>query len=392
MSAAPLAGLTVVDLSRLLPGPLAARLLADLGARVIKVEEPSLGDPVRLAPPRRGADGALGSLLLAGVESIALDLKSPEARDVLDRLLAGADVMLDTLRPGTLERLGLAPAALAERYPRLVVCSLTGWGQGGPWAARAGHDLTYQAAAGSLAPTGGMPAVPVADVAGAWCAVASILAALHERHDSGRGGRIDAALFDAAVHANLTAWAEEAGGPRAVGEALPLSGELPCYGLYETAGGTLLAVAALEPHFWHRLCHAAGAPELEARQYSRDPADRLRVAAMIKERSAGQWAELAAEHDLPVEPVRSAAAAAAHPQAEHRGVLDRGADGLPRLAFPALFDGARPRAAERVPRLGGDTGRLLEELGMEMGLLRRFSGGVGRRFSLKRVLARWVGR
>ncbi|HZF12680.1 MAG TPA: CaiB/BaiF CoA-transferase family protein, partial [Thermoanaerobaculia bacterium] len=209
MSARPLAGVLVVDLSRHLPGPLAAHLLADLGARVVKVEEPVHGDPVRQAPPHRHGQGALATLLLSGVESIALDLKQPAAREVVRRLAGRADVLLESFRPGTLARLGLDPAELRAANPRLVVGSLSGWGQEGPWAGRAGHDLSYQATAGTLAASVGgaggprVPAVTVADLVGAWSVVTAVLAALVERGRSGEGGRIDAALVDAAAHANL---------------------------------------------------------------------------------------------------------------------------------------------------------------------------------------------
>lgn len=389
MSATPLAGLLVVDLTRLLPGPLTARLLADLGARVVKVEEPRLGDPVRLAPPFAGGESALGSMLLAGVESVALDLKNPGAREVLFALLARADVLLDTFRPGGLARLGLAPELLAGRFPRLVHCSITGWGGGGPWAERAGHDLTYQAAAGTLAPTAAMPAAPWADLAGAWSAATAVLAALVERARTGRGARIDAALHDAAVHSNLVAWAEEAGGPRAVGEPLALTGALACYGLYPAADGVPVALAALEEHFWQRFCAAAGAPGLRRLQLRRDPAARRAVATVIATRPAAEWAELAAAHDLPLEPVRSAAEAAAHPQTDHRGVLAHVFGGLPRVAFPARIDGARPRAADAAPELGADTGRVLAELGLDLPARERRRAGIGRRFSLRRWLARW---
>ncbi|HSL81199.1 MAG TPA: CaiB/BaiF CoA-transferase family protein, partial [Thermoanaerobaculia bacterium] len=168
----PLRGILVVDLSRHLPGPLAAQLLASLGARVVKVEEPRAGDPVRLAPPvvrtgprtGTGPTSSLAALLLSGVESVALDLKRPGGREVLERLLERADVLLETFRPGTLARLGFPPEELRERFPRLVVCSLSGWGEDGPYAARAGHDLTYQALAGALAPTAATPAYPVTSI------------------------------------------------------------------------------------------------------------------------------------------------------------------------------------------------------------------------------------
>lgn len=393
MSAAPLAGLLAVDLSRLLPGPLAARLLADLGARVVKVEEPRLGDPVRLAPPQVGGESALGSMLLAGVESVALDLKKPAAREVLLALLERADVLLDTFRPGGMARLGLAPETLAERCPRLVHCSLTGWGGSGPWADRAGHDLTYQAVAGTLAPSAtpsaAPPGAPWADVAGAWSAATAVLAALVEREHTGRGAHIDAALYDAALHGNLAAWAEEAGGPRALGQPLMLTGALACYGLYPAADGVPIALAALEGHFWERFCAAAEAPGLRRLHLRRDPAAKRAVAAVIAARPAAEWAELAAEHDLPVAPVHSAAQAAAHPQAAHRALLAHDSEGRPRLAFPAQFDGTRPRAPGAAPEIGADTDRLLAELGLEVPALRRRAAGIGRRFSLRRAIARW---
>ncbi len=413
MSASPLAGVVVVDLSRLLPGPLAAHLLADLGARVIKVEEPRLGDPVRLAPPLVRGRGALAALLLSGVESVALDLKRPAAREVLARLLDRADVLLDTFRPGTLERLDLAPAAIAERWPRLVHCSLTGWGDDGPWARRAGHDLTYQAVAGALAPAAeaaAMPAIPTADVAGAWSAVTAVLAALLERSRTGRGTRIDAALYDAGLHANLVAWSDEAGGAKDVGTPLALSGALPCYRIYETADGGRLALAALEPHFWRRFCAAAGHRDLVDRQYRRDEESHRRVAAAVASRTLAEWEALAAEHDLPLAPVLAPAAAAEHPQARARGMLTEGPDGLPRLAFPARFDGERPAVGggvdgaggsapsgtgrsdpgARVPDLGEHTDAVLAELGVDLPPRRRRAAGIGRSGSLWRLLARWL--
>jgi alpha-methylacyl-CoA racemase len=384
----------VVDLSRHLPGPLTAHLLADLGARVIKIEEPALGDPVRHAPPRRDTTGALAALLLSGVESVALDLKQPAGRQVLEALLARADVLLESFRPGTLERLGFAPEELRARHPRLILCSISGWGQSGPYAARAGHDLTYQALAGTLAPTApttppAMPAAPLADLTGAWSAVTSILAALIERQRTGEGKRIDAALYDAAVHSNLTAWAAEAGGAKKVGEPLPLSGALPCYNLYRTAEGDLLAIAALEPHFWERFCRAAGRADLLRLQYNPAPRAHRKIAALVRSRTRAEWLDLLAREDIPAEIVLSAAEARAHPQARERGLLADGPDTLPRLGFPSLLDGERPQAGDRVPGLGEHTEAVLDELGL--GEVKK-QLGVGKRFSWKRLLARWVGR
>lgn len=400
----PLRGILVVDLSRHLPGPLAAQLLASLGARVVKVEEPRAGDPVRLAPPvvriGKGPTSSLAALLLSGVESVALDLKQPGGREVLEHLLARADVLLETFRPGTLARLGFPPEELRERFPRLVVCSLSGWGEDGPYAHRAGHDLTYQALAGALAPTAATPAYPAADVTGAWSAVTAILAALLGRERAGAGGkgaRVDASLYDAALHLNLVGWADraaaEGGEGRAVGEPHGLAGALPCYRLYRTRDGGTLAVAPLEEHFWRRFCEAAGREDLRKLQYREDEEAHRRVAEMVAGRTLAEWRELLAGVDVPVEPVLSAAEAADHPQARARGLLHRGDDGLLRLAFPARLDGRRPTAGDRFPELGQDTDRLLEELGAEAAAMprrQRRRAGVGKRFSLKEFLATWL--
>ncbi|HLE83894.1 MAG TPA: CaiB/BaiF CoA-transferase family protein, partial [Thermoanaerobaculia bacterium] len=337
MPSAPLAGTLVVDLSRHLPGPLAAQLLASLGARVIKVEEPTAGDPVRLAPPlvrtSAGTRSSLAALLLSGVESVALDLKKPAGREVLDRLLERADVLLETFRPGTLARLGFPPEELRKRHPRLVVCSLSGYGADGPHAARAGHDLTYQALAGALAPTAAMPAYPAADVTGAWSAVAAVLAALVERGRTGEGAWIDASLYDAAVHLNLVGWAAEAGRSRALGEPHGLSGALSCYRLYRTSDGGLLALAPLEERFWRGFCELAGRPALRRLQYREDEEAHRRVAEVVASRTLADWRELLAAADLPIEPVLTAAEAAEHPQLRARDLLRRAEDGLYRLAF-----------------------------------------------------------
>ncbi len=392
--AAPRAGrllddLLVVDLSRYLPGPLVARLLGDLGARVIKVEEPRLGDPVRHAPPVDGGQSSLATLLLSGHESLALDLRQEVARRSLETLLESADVLLESFRPGKLEELGLAPEELRRRFPRLVICSVSGWGQTGPDVHRAGHDLTYQAIAGGLAGGRGMPAVQVADMVGAWSAVTSVLAALHRRdcgEESGQGCWIDQALLDAAGHAAITAWAAEADGPKADGTPLMLTGAIPCYDLYPTKDGGRLALATLEPRFWRRFCRAVERPDLIPRQYDSSAEVRSQVSGVTAGRTREQWLAFLSDHDIPADPVLSPAEALEHPQVRARELLARGDDGLLRLGFPAVIDGARPRGAEQMPELGEHTGALVEEfsLAADLSARQRRAGGVGRRASLKR--------
>ena len=385
-SAGPLEDLLVADLSRYLPGPLVSRLLGDLGARVIKVEEPILGDPVRHAPPIREGKSSLATLLLSGHESLALDLRQDVARDCLETLLESADVLVESFRPGKLEELGLAPAELRRRFPRLIICSVSGWGQTGPGVHRAGHDLTYQAIAGGLAGGRGMPAVQVADLVGAWSGVTSVLAALHRRDSSGEGCWVDQALLDAAGHSAITAWAAEADGPKTDGEPLMLTGAIPCYDLYPTRDGGRLALAALEPKFWRRFCRAVERPDLIARQLDSSGEVRREVSRLTASRTRERWLEFLSDHDIPADPVLSPSEALDHPQVRARGLLARGRDGLLRLGFPALLDGVRPRVAERMPELGGDTERLVDEFGLAAGLSprKRKAGGVGRRASLKR--------
>ena len=390
----PLGGVLVVDLSRYLPGPLVTRLLADLGARVIKVEEPSLGDPSRHDPQGKDGQSALATLLLSGHESLALDLKRPAARECLEELLLGTDVLVESFRPGTLGRLGMPPEELRRRYPKLVICSVSGWGQDGPHAHRAGHDLGYQAIAGSLSSCPTMPAVQTADIVGAWSAASAVLAALLRREKTSKGAWIDQALLDAAGHSAITAWAAEAESARDVGEPLMLTGALPCYGLYRTRDDGWLALAALEPKFWRVFCNALECKELTFKQYSRDPEVRRRIATIVAGKTRSEWSLFMSEHDIPAEPLLSLSQSLAHPQVRHRELLRPGSDALPRLGFPALFDGVRPHGGEHFPELGEHTDALVEEFGLAADLSRRRRrfAGIGRRLSVKSWLLKFAGK
>ncbi len=371
------------------------RILGDLGARVIKVEEPRLGDPVRQAPPSPDGSSALAGLLLAGHQSVALDLEKPKAQACLEALLEDADVLVESFRPGTLARFGMAPEDLRQRYPRLVICSVTGWGQAGPHAARAGHDLGYQAVAGSLAAHPMAPTVQVADMVGGWSGATAVLAALRRRDVDGEGCWIDQALLDAAGHANMTAVAAEATSLRSVAEPLPLTGALAGYAVYRTRDGGWLALAALEPRFWRRFCLLVERPAWIVRQLSDDAAFHGEVAALLAERDRDEWVAFLAEHDVPAEPVLSVAEARAHPQVVARDLVRQGDDGLPRLAFPARIDGVRPRAERTsVPSLGADTAEVLAAHGQEaaLDLRNRWTGGVGRRPSVRGWLTRVASR
>jgi len=321
-----LLGLRVLDLTRYIPGPYCTQLLGGLGADVVKVEEPFVGDPTRAVPPPLGEDSAAHAALNRDKRSIAVDLRQAEGAGVVRRLAAASDVLVEAYRPGVLERAGLGPTALLAANPRLVYCSLSGFGQDGPLRSRAGHDITYLAATGFLGTNRGadgrpvLPLTQLADMAGALVAATAILAALHARQRTGRGQHVDASMFDAArALMTLPAARRSAGG----GLANELSGAYACYNVYRCRDGRFVAVGALEPKFWERLCAALERPALARTQW-----DERRQAELIAElssvfatRDRDDWAERLAPHDCCVEAVLDLdeAAASAHARAREAG-------------------------------------------------------------------------
>ena len=288
-----LAGITVLDLTRLLPGTAAAKRLAEAGAEILKVEQPGFADPTRS--------------MLRGIESIALDLKSEADRDTLRDLAKRADALLESFRPGVMDRLGLGYDALAALNPRLIYCSITGYGQTGPYRDVAGHDINYIAMAGLLDLTGtadGPPVIPgtqIADLAGgAMQAVIGILLALEERRGTGRGRRVDVSMTDGVKELMPLATPGRGTGM--------LTGGLACYNVYRAADGRHVSVGALEPKFWANLCAALGCEDLIGDQYA--PADRQGemkrvLSACFARRTATDWWEALGRQDCCVTPVLS---------------------------------------------------------------------------------------
>jgi len=371
----PLAGVRVLDLSRLLPGPYATLVLADLGADVVKVEEPRGGDYLRWIPPLAGAQSGAFHALNRNKRSLALDLKAEGGAAVLRRLARGSDVLVESFRPGVLDRLGVGHEALRAESPRLVTCAITGYGQDGPYRDLAGHDLNYCAIAGALAVNGPRETplpygVPPADlVGGAWVAVAGILAALHRRAATGEGGFVDVSMTDGVLGMLAmplgTAWAR--GTPLRRGEEL-LSGAAACYRTYRTQDGRHVALGALEPHFFRRFCEAVGRPELADRQLDRDgrgPVEELEALFLTRTRDA--WARLGREHDVCLTPVLEGDEPSQDPQLRERGLFGEVANPwegktFPALATPVRVDGARV-PFRPAPALGADTDAVLNEAG-----------------------------
>lgn len=311
----PLQHVRVLDLSRLLPGPLASLVLADLGASVDKIEDAAGGDYLRAMPPSLGAGpSATSSVFLAlnrNKRSAVLDLKKPSARDALLRMLPRYDVVLDQFRPGVLARLGLSHERMHAENPRLVICALTGYGQDGPLAHRAGHDLDYLARAGVLGQQGphdGPPTVPgfqLADVSGGLYAVIGVLAALMERNHTGKGKVVDVAMIETAMPFAMAGFGLAFGGQTLARGAEVLTGGIAPYNTYATKDGRAMALGALEPKFWMAFCEGAGrAPQLA------DLVPGPHQAALIAElralflaRTQAEWIAFATERDCCLEPV-----------------------------------------------------------------------------------------
>jgi alpha-methylacyl-CoA racemase len=369
-----LEGIRVLDLSRLLPGPFLTMVLADMGADVVKIEDPRVGDYLRAFPPSKGGVSGRYLAVNRGKRSLALDLKAPAGRDAFLRMVDQADVVVDSFRPGVLAKLGVGWNVLSARNPRIVLCSISGYGQTGPYAQRAGHDLDYIALAGVLGMTGAagaapmMPGVQIADLAGGalWGATA-ILGALVGRHRTGKGAHLDISMTEGAL-ALLTA---ELGnldcGARPTRGTETLNGGLACYGVYATGDGRYLAVGALEPKFWIALNQAIGRPPNVAELVGKPEQQartRSELAAIFATKTGAEWVAALADHDCCVELVLEPDELAAHPLHRAREVfftLD-GGEGIGPIAQVRTPLGT-PRSPRLPPKLGEHTAAVLAEYG-----------------------------
>ena len=311
-----LSDIRVLDLSRLLPGGFCSLLLADFGAEVLKVEDTGMGDYIRWSPPfNEGADeSARSALFLAlnrGKRSIRLDLKTEGGREVLLRLVRDHDVVLESFRPGVMERLGVGYERLREENPRLVYCAITGYGQDGPYTGRSGHDMNYLGLNGLLGLSGDAGGPPVqsagqiADLGGGGLMAAfGILAALRERERSGEGQLVDVSMFDGSLSwlALVAARYLADGTPPGRGD-LELAGSLICYRPYACRDGWV-TLGALEPKFWQAWCRGVGREDLVEKQFERPGSEaHAEVQRVFLERTRDEWQAFASEHDCCLEPV-----------------------------------------------------------------------------------------
>ncbi len=387
MSGQPLAGVRVLDLSRLLPGPFCTQLLADLGAEVVKVEDCEGGDYIRAMGPFVGGESAYFLALNPGKKSLSVNLKAEAGRALFLKLAATSRVVVESFRPGAVDRLGIGYEAVRSVRPDIVYCSISGYGQTGPDRDKAGHDLDFQARSGMLdlcGRPGSPPAIApaqVADLSSAMYAAAGILAYLRESERTGEGRFLDIGMLDSAFAWMVMPVAEYSAGERGGRGRLPLTGKHPCYSVYSTRDGRSVSLAALERKFWEAFCRKVGRDDLLPLQFSERPEDHALVAALFAGRTAEEWRELLAGTDFCCQVVPSLGEALDDPHVRARGLV-AGPDGpgppVFRLGHPLREgEGNLPRAC---PGQGQHTAELLREIGVsEEGMNDLEAAGVIRR-------------
>ncbi len=370
----PLKGIKILDLSRLLPGPLATQMLADMGAEVIKIEDTSSPDYIRFFPPFVGDDSALYLSLNRNKRSIVFNFKSAEGKEIFFSLVKSADVVIEQYRPGIMDKIGIGYEQAKKANPKIIYVSVTGYGQTGPYAQRAGHDLNYISIAGVLANTGTkekpvIPGVQLADVSGSYAAVNGCLAALLHCQRTGEGQHVDISMTDAvmpfATLINATAWADNRDIERG---NFQLSGALANYNVYESADGKFVALGALEPKFWITFCEAVGKPEWKNKIIApEEEVNKLKeeVALLFRSKTRKDWEDFSAQHDVCLSPVLETSELGTNEQNQDREmVVDSTGGKLKTIGASIKFSGSSSPDLKPAPKMGQDTDVILEELGM----------------------------
>jgi len=365
MTTLPLQGIRVLDLSRLLPGPYLTLLMADLGAEVIKVETPLAGDHVRLAPPEMGLGDMYGTIN-RGKKSLALNYRNARGRELFLELARSADVVLEGFRPTIADKYGIGYEAVRAMKTDIVYCSLSGYGQEGPYQQRAGHDFNYLSVGGAFS-LNGRPGerpvpygLPAADLSGGMLAAIAILGALIGRERGGQGMYLDVALLDGVV-SWMTPLALSAyfSGLEVGAGTHPLLGGRAFFNIYETSDEKYLTLAAIEPHFWGDFCKTIGRADLIERQFDPYLGEVLEI--IFKDKTREEWLTLFADKDACVEPVNSVEEMLADPQVQARGHVRTEAGKPVGMRSPFVF--ARQEHSP-APALGADTRALLQEIGV----------------------------
>jgi len=382
-----LEGIKILDLSRLMPFEYCTLLLADMGAEVLKIEEPGRGDYMRWLPPKMREENAAFLLLNRNKKSMTLNLKKKEGQDILRKLVRDNDVLFESYRPGVMSRMGLGYKELKEVNPKLIYCSATGYGQSGPYKDRPGHDINYISIAGILGVTGRhtgapvIPGIPIADMSvGAFSALA-ILAALIAREKSGEGQFIDISMTDVALSQNVINLAMHLAGGK---EMMDLTGKEPYYNIYETRDGKYVSLGNIEERFWENFCEGVGRPDL-IEHHSSKGKEKERVAKELREVMLGktrdEWVNQMKDKDVCIAPVYSIEEVLGDPHLIHREMfaeVDHPVEGrIKQISFPIKFSNTPAEIRSPPPALGEHTSEILRKMGYDKkGLERLESDGV----------------
>ncbi len=394
----PLLGLRILDLTRLLPGPLGTMLMADMGAEVIKIEDPNAPDYVRAFPPYVNGESANYLAYNRSKRSVLLNYQTPEGRDKFLDLVETADVVVEQFRPGHLDRLGLGYATARARNPRIIYVSVTGYGQTGPYAHLAGHDLNYLALSGVLGLTGTnptdapvIPGVQLADIAGgSYGCVMATLAALYARERMGEGQHVDVSMTDTVMPLLSVAYALQTGTDKLITDGvgagpsspanprpawirrgqMPLSGGLANYNLYRCHDGRYVALGTLEPKFWQKFCKLLNKPNWLVFLQPQSPEQLAEFKAQIQtlflERDRDDWTRFGLEHDLLITPVNDLPDLATDPQLTARQMIVTQehpvAGPFQSIGVPLKFSATPAHPAWPAPLLGEDTDAVLGNL------------------------------
>lgn len=377
MSSLPLKGVIVLDLTRLLPGAICTLFLADMGATVIKIEDPSAGDYARWTPPLLDGQGAFFRASNRNKQSVVIDLKHAEGQAVLHRLAQDADVVVEGFRPNVTARLSADYATLSGINPRLVYASLSGWGQTGDYAEKSGHDMNYVALSGLLGgmrtpqPLGGQ----IADVGGAYAAAFGIATSLFARERTGVGAYLDIALFEAAMPFGMYQWVESVVAGAKGGQG-SLTGGVAFYDVYASADGIPMTFAPIEPKFWANFCGAVQRPDWVARHI--DASIKEELIALFASKPASVWDALLTDADCCFSLITPPERLTDDPQVRARDMAGIGADGVPYMRSP-VHTGEEHPTIGRAPNWGEHTRTVLQQHYSEAELEALFaSGAVGR--------------